>query len=74
MQTEIYVQLLTEGTVIYRPVPAQKINEGFYKLCGHEVYDPEIEDWGFAPGALVITEQRFLDGGVVEVAIGLGAE
>ena len=38
MQT-IYVQLLDEGTKVYRPVPAIKIQDDVYELQGAELYD-----------------------------------
>lgn len=39
----IYVQLLDEGTRVYRPVPAIKIRDDIYELKGAEIYDTTDE-------------------------------
>lgn len=65
----IYVQLLNEGTPVYRPVPATCISEKIFILHGEDIYSPEIEDWEFTPGTKVLTEERNLSSGAVLVAI-----
>jgi hypothetical protein len=65
----IYIQLLNEGTEVYRPVPASKIKDNLYKVEGFEIYDPEDEIWEFTPSTYVLVEQRNLDGKKVLVAI-----
>ena len=52
MERIIYIQLLEEGTPVYRPVLALSIKGDLYKLGGHELYDPEEEVWEFMPGTL----------------------
>jgi hypothetical protein len=58
----IYVQLLNEGAVCYRPVPATRTADGTYILEGEDLYDPEDEAWEFAPGTRVYVEKRLLSG------------
>jgi hypothetical protein len=65
---EVYVQLLDEGTIVYRPVPATKMTESVCLVGGNELYNPEIETWEFSPGSQVMYEQKELDGDVVSVA------
>lgn len=52
----IYVQLLDEGSIAFRPVPAMKVNENTYLLGGNEFYDTEDEVWEFLPGMKVLVE------------------
>jgi len=68
MEKNIYIQLLGEGTVVYRPVPATKINHDIYKIEGYEIYDPDDETWEFSPGTIVNTKERELEGETVLVA------
>lgn len=69
MEKNIYIQLLEEGTKVYRPVPASEIEHNIYEVKGFEVYDPEDEVWEFPPGTQVIVEEQYLDGEHVLVAI-----
>lgn len=46
----IYVSLLNEGVVVWRPVEATKLAAETYRIEG-EV--PEGEEWEFAPGYIV---------------------
>jgi len=70
MEKTVYIQLLGEGTIVYRPVPAIKINENIHLLKGEEIFDPDDEEWGFLPGTKVRVEQKELGGEKVLVAIG----
>jgi hypothetical protein len=65
----IYVQLLEEGTQVYRFVPALPIGDGSYQLQGHDLYDPEDEVWEFTPGTLVRAQLKDLTVGPVLVAV-----
>ncbi len=67
----VYVQLLDEGTIAYRPVPASKEIEGVCILGGQDIYDEEVETWEFPPGSRVSYEPRKLDGDIVFVATGI---
>ena len=69
MGENIYVQLLEEGTQVYRPVPVLPIEDEVYQLQGHELYDPEDELWEFTPGTLVKAELKYLVEGPVLVAV-----
>ena len=66
---EIYIQLLGEGTKVYRPVPAIKIDNDIFKIGGDGIHDPEDEEWEFKPGTIVIVERKKLEGKNVLVAI-----
>ncbi len=49
----IYVQLLEEGTVVYRPACAETLSSGYFKIQEQSDFDPEDESWEFKPGAIV---------------------
>lgn len=53
----IYVQLLDEGTRVYRPVPAIKIRDDIYELKGAEIYDT-TDDMGICSGLTCNGEGR----------------
>lgn len=69
MKSLIYIQLLEEGTKVYRPVPAIEVGESIYEIKGSSVYDPEDEIWEFIPGTRVIVERKELNGDLVLVAV-----
>jgi hypothetical protein len=69
MENIIYIQLLEEGTKVYRPVPAIEVSNNIYEVQGFEIYDPEDEVWEFPPGTYVLVEEQNLDGENVLVAI-----
>jgi hypothetical protein len=69
MVKTIYVQLLDEGSVAYRPVSAHEIKEKVYRLDASECYDPADETWEFVPGTCVLVEERIFDGERFLVAI-----
>ncbi|HPO40351.1 MAG TPA: hypothetical protein PL067_06480 [Bacteroidales bacterium] len=69
MEKKVYVQLLNEGTKVYRPVPAVEINDGIYEIKGFEIYNPDDENWEFPPGSQVLVKEQNLDGEIVLVAI-----
>jgi hypothetical protein len=70
MESVIYIQLLKEGTIVYRPVLSTSIAEDIYKVGGDDIYDAEDELWQFPPHTIVIVEERELSDGVALVAIG----
>ena len=69
MEKKIYIQLLNEGTKVYRSVPAYEIEKNVYKIGGYEIYDHEDEVWEFSPGTIVIVEKQNLEGETVFVAV-----
>jgi len=69
MEKNIYIRLLGKEPTVYRAVPATEIRENLYHLKGYNIYDPDEENWEFAPGALVVVEDRKLTEGSGLVAI-----
>lgn len=69
MKKNIYIQLLEEGTKVYKPVPAIEIEKNVYEVQGFEIYDPEDEFWEFLPGTHVLVKEQNLNGERVLVAI-----
>ena len=69
MKRNVYIQLLEEGTKVYRPVPAIEIENNIYEVQGFGIYDPENEVWEFPPGTYVLVEEQNLGGENVLVAI-----
>ena len=65
----IYVELLNEGTKVYRPVFAAKIRKDVYKLKGFRFYNPNDEEWKFKPGSVVKVESKMLDDVMVKIAV-----
>ncbi len=65
----VYVQLLEEGTLVWRPTKAENLGEGRYRLLPTDNYDPEDETWQFLPGSVVVCEMRRLSGGDCLVAL-----
>ena len=68
MENEIFIQLLEEGTIVYRPVNAEEIGNNLYKVKGEEIYDPSDEIWEFKPGTIVMVEEQNLSEKSVLVA------
>ncbi len=68
MEKVIYVQLLDEGTVVYRPVLSLELSPTVYKLGGALTYDPKNEKWEFLPGTTVQVEEKYLEGNKVLIA------
>jgi hypothetical protein len=69
MEKIIYVKLLNEGSIAYRPVPAIEIKSNIFKLQGFEIYDPEDEEWEFLPGSYVLVAEQVKGDKNVLVAI-----
>lgn len=69
MENTIFIQLLGEGTAVYRPVTAKKIESNVFIVGGDDVYDPDDENWEFPPGSVVIVQEKELEGEKVLVAI-----
>lgn len=58
----IYVKLLDEGTLVWRPVNASKNSNGTYTIADSEDV-PDEEIWEFSPGQSVTCQhQTFSDG------------
>ena len=66
----IYVELLDEAVAVWRPVEAEELSPGRYRLKGPI---PDEERWQFQPGDIVDCESRTFEGGAVKlVAVRLG--
>jgi hypothetical protein len=69
MEKTIYVKLLDEGTVVYRPVSAIEVEKGVFEIIEFDTYNSEDEVWEFLPGTCVLVEERNLSGEDVLVAV-----
>jgi hypothetical protein len=49
----IYIQLLDEGTAVWRPTEGEMVADMVFKVLPTENYDPEDEHWEFPPGTIV---------------------
>lgn len=67
--TTILVALLNEGTPVWRPVSAEAIGGGVFRIAPDASWDTEDEEWEFLPGEQVRCEQRVLSGSSVLVAV-----
>lgn len=68
----VFVRLIGEGTLVYRPAPAARLGSSTFRLIPTPNYDPEDEEWEFEPGSVVRCERRVLEGQEVLVAISAG--
>ena len=68
----VYVRLLDEGVDVWRPVDAEEVSHGVYRLVG--TYDSSIEKREFETGSIVRVEERPLVGGVEGGSIDRGPE
>jgi len=64
----VYIRLLDEGTLVFRPTQGISLGNSRFKLLPTEDYDPEDEIWEFQPGSVVECEFRELGGEKVLVA------
>jgi len=69
----VYVRLLNEGTVVYRPVEAVRVGAGVVRLMMPQNYEPEDEEWEFEPGSMVRVAAKILEGKQVLVAVAAAA-
>lgn len=58
----IYIQLLDEGSIAYRPTKGEEICPGIYKVLPTNDYNPDDEKWEFLPGTFVNCEMKALTG------------
>jgi hypothetical protein len=68
-KTTIFIFLLNEGVEVWRPVEAELIEDGIYKILSVND-DPDNEAWQFQTGMIVRCENKtFSDGETKLVAI-----
>lgn len=69
MTTEIYIELLDEGTPTWRPTQGVDMGNGVFLVLPTNDYDPDDETWAFLPGSQVFCEKKkFNRAGEVVVA------
>jgi hypothetical protein len=62
----VFVPVLGEGTAVWRPVSAVRVEPGLFRLCGPM---PEGECWEFRPNELVRCAVRMFSGGAQGLAV-----
>ena len=67
----IYVSLIGEGTLVRRPVWAERIDKYTYKICANEDFDRSDETLEFDAGEIVICQKQKLSGRLILVATGI---
>jgi hypothetical protein len=55
MSEPIFVKLLDEGVDVWRPVQAERVSYGVYRIVD-QPHDRDIEMWEFGPGEAVVCE------------------
>lgn len=67
----IYIQLLDEGSIAYRPTLAEELGVNIFRVMPTDNYDPEDEVWEFLPGDVVKCQLEALSGsfGVQEIVL-----
>jgi hypothetical protein len=65
----VFVRLLDEGTDVMRPVQAERIGSGIFRLFEPADYDPEYEIWEFVPGSLVRCEVQHINNEAILVVV-----
>ncbi len=67
--TMLFMPLLNEGTDVWRPVAAERLDDRTYRIVGPR---PNDEEWAFAPGSIVSSQlQAFSDGEEHLVAVSI---
>jgi len=57
----ISVPLSNEGTDVWRPVAAERLGDGVFRILGTM---PDDEDWAFKPGEMVMVRHHVFSGSV----------
>ena len=68
MKKIIYIELLNEGTISYRPVLSYCVHKNITllnELNEEGEKDDDTEEWAFNPGDYVITEQHVFNDGTI---------
>jgi len=56
----VFVALLDEGTEVWRPAQAERIDAAHFRLLGPV---PDDEVWAFSPGTIVRAVEKTFSGG-----------
>jgi hypothetical protein len=65
----IYVKLLNEGTDVWRPVEAKKIDSDIYEISSNNKYNNDLEEWQFPPNSKVICVSERKNDKDIKIAI-----
>jgi hypothetical protein len=65
----IYIRLLNEGTLVYRPTQGEEIERSVFKVLPTGDYDPDDEQWEFPPGKIVRCTQEIKGDREVLIAV-----
>jgi len=57
----IHIPLLGEGTAVWRPVAAERLPDGIFRILGEM---PDDEEWTFKPGEMVVVRQHIFSDGM----------
>ena len=66
--TEIYIQLLDEGTTVFRPTQGVPMDGDVFLVLPTENYDSSDEKWEFLPGSTVICKKERKGGEEILIA------
>ena len=69
IKSTIYIPLLEEGTVVFRPTQGVALGTDVFRVLPTDDYDPEDEVWKFPPGAVVRCEKQKRDGEEILIAV-----
>jgi len=69
IKSTIYIPLLEEGTVVFRPTQGVALDTSIFRVLPTDDYDPEDEVWKFPPGAVVRCEKQKRDGEEILIAV-----
>jgi hypothetical protein len=64
----IFIKLLNEGTEVWRPANATRLDNDTYRIDLSNTFDSEDEEWEFKPGMTVRCENRILSDQICLVA------
>jgi hypothetical protein len=64
----IYIPLLNEGTVVFRPAKGLPLGQNTFRVLATDDYDSQAEEWKFPPGSIVECVTQIRDGKEVLVA------
>lgn len=64
----IYVRLLGEGTIVWRPTKGARLFGNVYEVLPTDQYDEHDEQWEFPPGSIVECEIELRGGNEVLIA------
>lgn len=68
MTTRIHIHLTDEGTDVWRPIEAIRLDEELFRIPEDTIV-PSDENWEFLPGAVVRCEHRVLSHEVLLIAV-----